>query len=116
MAEAAGIPVVLHAYGCLGVGFAAGLQLVASVPNFTLANQEAYYHALMDDVIEGGPIPLRGGRASVPTGPGLGVTLDPDRLQRYSEYYRREFGNAQTSKNMRTLAYTAMHQRAYLRP
>jgi len=113
MAEAAGIPVVLHAYGCLGVGFAAGLQLIAATPNFTLANQEVRYRMITDDIILGGPLPFTNNRVSVPTGPGLGVTLDADRLRRYNDLYQRE---VRGRREFRPLAYTAMYLRSYLTP
>ena len=37
---------------------------------------------LADDLVVGGP-QVRGGRASVPSGPGLGFEIDEDRLRRY---------------------------------
>ena len=43
-----------------------------------------------DDVIEGGPFSPRDGVLPVPTGPGLGVTLDRDALRRCHERYLRE--------------------------
>ena len=39
MAEAAGMPVVMHSSGELGVAQSAYMHLIASTPNFTLANQ-----------------------------------------------------------------------------
>jgi len=112
MAEAAGIPVVLHAYGCLGIGFAAGLHLIASTPTFTLANQEAYYRTLTDDIIEGGPLPFKGACVSVPTGPGLGVSLDDTRLKQHAEFYRQKAAGA---RETRPVTYTAMYLRSYLK-
>jgi glucarate dehydratase len=43
-----------------------------------------------DDVIEGGPFSPEDGVLAVPTGPGLGVTLDRDALRRCHERYLRE--------------------------
>jgi glucarate dehydratase len=43
-----------------------------------------------DDVIEGGPFSPEHGVLPVPTGPGLGVTLDPAALRRCHERYLRE--------------------------
>ena len=40
-----------------------------------------------DDVIEGGPLSPRGGALPVPTGPGLGVALDPEALRRCHERF-----------------------------
>ena len=43
-----------------------------------------------DDVIEGGPFSPEDGVLAVPTGPGLGVTLDREALRRCHERYLRE--------------------------
>ncbi|NUT11651.1 MAG: mandelate racemase, partial [Nonomuraea sp.] len=60
-------------------------------PNHTNA-ADAHYHQLRDDVIEGGKLPYAGGAIAVPEGPGLGVTLDRDRVARYAELYRETGG------------------------
>ena len=39
-------------------------------------------------MIEGGPLRYEGGAIRVPDGPGLGVTLDREKLARYHELYR----------------------------
>ncbi len=36
----------------------------------------------------GGKLEYRDGAIAVPSGPGLGVELDPDRVARYHELYR----------------------------
>jgi L-alanine-DL-glutamate epimerase-like enolase superfamily enzyme len=89
LAEVAGLPVVTHTFGELGVATAAVLQLHAAYPNFLLDNQ-TYYWNLKDDVIEGGLMPFDGRYLHVPEGPGIGVTLDNDRVRYYAEYYERE--------------------------
>jgi glucarate dehydratase len=43
----------------------------------------------VDEVIVGGPLRYSGGAIAVPTGPGLGVRLDRDKLGRYHEEFRR---------------------------
>ena len=89
MAEAAGLPVVTHTFGELGVATAAVLQLHAAHPNFILDNQ-TYYWNLEDDVIAGGLLPFDGPFLQVPQGPGIGVDLDRDRVAHYAAYYVRE--------------------------
>jgi L-alanine-DL-glutamate epimerase-like enolase superfamily enzyme len=89
IAEVAGLPAVTHTFGELGVGTALMLQLHAAHRNFVLDNQ-TYYPNLEDDVIAGGPLPFDGPFLDVPTGPGLGVELDPARVAHYAAYYRRE--------------------------
>ena len=89
IAEVAGLPVVTHTFGELGVATAAILQLVASHPNFILDNQ-TYYWNLEDDIIAGGLLPFDGPFLDVPTRPGLGVELDSERVSHYAAYYREE--------------------------
>lgn len=114
IAEAAGIPVVAHSFGELGVAFAANMHLIASCPNFTLANQEDGYRFLTDDIIIGGPLKFRGGRVRVPDGPGLGVTLDPEKVARYAEYYQKEIRERGLDRDLHTDLYGAMYLRPYL--
>ena len=57
------------------------LHVVASTPNFTLANDCTYY-GLEDDIVT----PLHGiqrGHMPVPEGPGLGVGVDEGKVARY---------------------------------
>lgn len=89
MAEAAGLPVVTHTFGELGVATAAVLQLHAAHRNFVLDNQ-TYYWNLEDDVIAGGLLPWQGCELDVPTGPGIGVELDRERVAHFAAFYERE--------------------------
>jgi glucarate dehydratase len=80
--------VAVHSSGELGIQLATMLHLGAVIPNLTFA-ADAHYHHLLDDVIVGGKLPYEGGSIAVPTAPGLGVRLDPDRLAEYHEHFRR---------------------------
>jgi L-alanine-DL-glutamate epimerase-like enolase superfamily enzyme len=89
LCEAAGLPVVKHSLGELGVALAAATHVIAATPTFRYANQ-AYGALLADDVTTGfgGPAAnYRDGGLDVPTGPGLGVELDRDKVGRYAELY-----------------------------
>ena len=72
--------------GCMfetGVAHAAGAQLMAALPDLHLGCEfymPTYY--ARDDILTE-PFPVRGGLVHVPAGPGLGVTVDPDRLAGY---------------------------------
>ncbi len=79
--------VAVHSSGELGVQLATMLHLGAALPNLTFA-ADAHYHHLADDVIAGGKMAYAGGEIAVPTGPGLGVTLDRDKVAEYAELYR----------------------------
>jgi len=90
MCEVAGLPVVKHSLGELGVATYAAVHVLASTPNFLYANQ-SYASFLVDDVIDGaGPLPYVDGCLQVPERPGIGVGLDPERVARYAELYGRE--------------------------
>lgn len=90
------VGVGLHSQGELGISMAAQLHLAASLPVLCHA-ADAHYHHLSDDIIEGGKRPIERGGMQVPSGPGLGVRLDHDRLERYHELAKRLQTAAQTS-------------------
>jgi glucarate dehydratase len=81
IAESVGIPVTLHSGGELGFSQAAYVHLAASIPNMTIAidSERAY---LSDDVVLAQP-PLKDGFFTVPNEPGLGVTPDFAKIERY---------------------------------
>ena len=87
MAEAAGMPVIYHSPVEMGIAHAAALHLIASTPNFIMANQ-CMYDWVADDYITGGKLPFEGPFMRVPEGPGLGVALDPAKMQKYHRHYR----------------------------
>lgn len=83
IARAAGIEVY---GGCMfetGIAHAAGAHLMAAVPDLLLGCEfymSTYY--LQEDILAE-PFPVSGGKVQVPTAPGLGVTVDPDKLAKY---------------------------------
>ena len=79
---AAGVKCVFHCAHDFGLKTAAMLHVVASSPNFPLANDCTYY-GLTDDIITH-PFVIDQGRMAVPHGPGLGVTVDRDKLRKYT--------------------------------
>ena len=85
--ETFGLGVAVHSSGELGVQLATMLHMGAVVPNLGYA-ADAHYHHLADDVIVGGKLPYEDGAIAVPTGPGLGVRLDPEKVLRYHELYK----------------------------
>lgn len=90
LCETAGLPVLKHTLGELGISTYAALHVMASTPNFLYANQ-AYASFLADDIIEGtGPLPYQNGSLAIPQGPGIGVKLDRDKLARYAEHYQKK--------------------------
>jgi glucarate dehydratase len=80
--EAANIPVTLHSGGELAISQAAYVHLAAAIPNMVLAidTERAY---LGGDIAPDAPR-LEGGAFIVSDAPGLGVSPDPDLLDRYA--------------------------------
>src|SRR5919201_4574811 len=89
LCEVAGLPVLKHSLGELGVAVYAAVHVMTSTPNILCANQ-SYASLLADDVVEGGPLAYVNGHVAVPTGPGLGVSVDEERIARYADLYQRE--------------------------
>jgi L-alanine-DL-glutamate epimerase-like enolase superfamily enzyme len=81
LAEAAGVPCVFHCAHDLGLKTAAMLHVVASSPGFTLANDCTYY-GLEDDILTT-PHRIERGYMTVPESPGLGVTVDEQKVAKY---------------------------------
>jgi glucarate dehydratase len=86
--EALGVGFRFHS-GETGIASSAYLHLSAALEHVRGASQ-TLFHWYADDVIDGGPFALEGGVTQVPTGPGLGVTLDRKALQRCHERYLTE--------------------------
>lgn len=78
--------VAMHSGAEFGIELAAMLHTASTIPFMTFAG-DAHYHYLTDDIIQGGLMPYKNGCINVPTGPGLGVSLDEDKMDFYSKYY-----------------------------
>jgi L-alanine-DL-glutamate epimerase-like enolase superfamily enzyme len=89
LCEVAGLPIIKHSFGDLGVTTFAAAHVLATLPNATLANQ-THYNLLEDDVIAGGPPEFAAGALGLPEGAGIGVELDPEKVALYEELYQRE--------------------------
>ncbi|MSQ43127.1 MAG: PhzF family phenazine biosynthesis isomerase [Chloroflexi bacterium] len=88
--EGAGIPVTLHSGGELGFSTAAYLHLAASTPNMFLAI-DGQQHNQTDDIVPDSEVfRYDHGHFTVPTGPGLGMSLDNAKLARIATDTIRE--------------------------
>jgi glucarate dehydratase len=69
---------------------AAMIHLAATIPQLTMGS-DTHYPWLPDDadIIQGPKLPIVAGKMAIPTGSGLGVNLDPDKLARAHEVYRK---------------------------
>ena len=86
--ETFGLGVAVHSSGELGIQLATMLHLGAVIPNLSFT-ADAHYHHLVDDVIVGGKMKYENGAIKVPTGVGLGVELDREKVGKYAELYKR---------------------------
>lgn len=78
----------MHSNSHLGISLMAMTHVAAAVPNLTYAC-DTHYPWQEEEVIAGGRVPFEDGAVRVPTAPGLGVTLDRERLAELHDQYRR---------------------------
>ena len=82
MAEPYFVTVSPHNYNSTAVGLAATLQLAACIPNFLITEYFVNFEARAAEItVE--PLRVDGGYIALPQGPGLGVELKQDVLERY---------------------------------
>lgn len=86
--ETWGLGVSMHSNSHLGISLAAMTHLGAALPQLSYAADTHTPWQLGVDVVER-PLGFVDGAVPVPTGPGLGVTLDRDALARLHENYLR---------------------------
>ena len=83
-----GIGLSMHSNSHLGISLAAMTQLAAATPNLTYAvDTHSPWQSGVDVVTD--PLTITGGSAAVSDTPGLGVTLDADKLAGLHENYRK---------------------------
>ncbi|GAA3776238.1 glucarate dehydratase family protein [Streptomyces phyllanthi] len=85
--EAFGLALSMHSNSHLGISLAAMTHVAAAIPNLDHSCDTHYPWNSADDVIVPGALELRDGEVEVPTGPGLGVELDRDALDRLHRLY-----------------------------
>ena len=107
--------VAVHSSGELGIQLATMLHLGALLPNLRFA-ADAHYHHLTDDVIDGGLMEYKDGEIALPQAPGLGVTLDRDKLAQYSQLYKELGGYAYDQDPGRPGWYPMVPQQRYATP
>jgi len=86
--ETYGVGLSMHSNSHLGISLAAMTHLGAATPNLTYAADTHTPWQLGVDVLET-PLSFVDGAVPVPSGPGLGVSLDRDALARMHEDYLR---------------------------
>jgi L-alanine-DL-glutamate epimerase-like enolase superfamily enzyme len=89
LCEIAGIPLIKHAFGDMGITTVAAMHVLATLPEPTFANQQ-FVQVLEHDLLSE-PLKFRDGQLDLPMGPGLGIALDRDAIAHYSRLYE-EYG------------------------
>jgi glucarate dehydratase len=76
----------MHSNSHLGISLAAMVHLGAALPDFHHA-LDTHYPWQSEEIILGGRLKFEGGSVAVPSGPGLGVELDREALERLHQNY-----------------------------
>jgi len=87
--QSLGLDFWLHSSNELGISMAAVCHVISSTPVITLPSQGLRIH-LADDVIKGANSIFQydNGCIQVPKGPGLGVEVDDDKIEKYTELHK----------------------------
>lgn len=89
IAEAAGIDICIHGLYETGISTTAANQVGATLPNLDDGNQ--YMNHLLEwDIVKSPDLRLHNGRLPVLSGPGLGIELDTDAVDRAAEAHVRQ--------------------------
>jgi muconate cycloisomerase len=80
-----GVPCMLHDDVEMGVSLAAASQFIAArIGDLKFTAELSGYPEWIADYVEKTPLKMEGGYAHVPEGPGLGVELDPEKIEKYT--------------------------------
>ena len=89
VAAVGGLPLNRHAViGESGISTLAAIQVLATIPNLTDGHQ-VMHELFVEDVLVDSAVSIEGGRSRVPDGPGLGVEIDWDRVERFERLFER---------------------------
>jgi L-alanine-DL-glutamate epimerase-like enolase superfamily enzyme len=86
MCEIAGVPLIKHAFGDLGITTVATTHVLGSMAAEQLAHQ--HHLNIVEHDLLATPARFTDGNLRVPTGPGLGIELDEDAVAHYEGVYR----------------------------
>lgn len=84
-----GLGVAMHSGAEFGIELAGMLHTASTIPQMSVAG-DAHYHYLKDDIIKGGLMKYENGCIKVPEGPGLGVELDEEKMEKYERYFEEK--------------------------
>lgn len=94
-----------HSNNHAGITMAAMIHIAATAPHLKFLSDTHYpWLPANADIIQGPKLPIRDGCLQIPAAPGVGVSLDPDKLARAHEVYRncgmKERDDAATMRRM----------------
>jgi L-alanine-DL-glutamate epimerase-like enolase superfamily enzyme len=84
LASAHQLLVAPHLWGS-ALLFAAGLHLAAATPNCTILEYSLGFNPMLHDLCQES-FPVDAGRIAIPDRPGLGVTIQPEFVERYRQF------------------------------
>jgi D-arabinonate dehydratase/D-galactarolactone cycloisomerase len=90
LASAHGVSVAPHTGASGAVSIAASVQFAASLSNLHIFEHMYPENPLRDDLLVEPVLACEKGRIQVPTGPGLGIEIDPSKVQKYMEWNPEE--------------------------
>ncbi len=88
VAETFGFGLAIHSDRELGIGMTASLNLWATTPSLS-HKYDSHYPFQVDDIITE-PLRWKNGSVTLPRGPGLGVTIDREKLEKYHRLYLKK--------------------------
>lgn len=94
VAEACGINCWTHTAGDTSIMNAARLHFLASTPYIIEPSQTGYNLRNLDDITRGSPMIWEDGCLAVPEGPGFGVELDKNKVEKYHKLWVEEASKA----------------------
>ncbi|GAA3675220.1 glucarate dehydratase family protein [Arthrobacter ginkgonis] len=88
IAETFGLGLSMHSNSHLGISLAAMVHLASATPNLDYACDTHWpWKSEDEDIIVPGVLGFKDGAVAVPTGPGLGIELDQDGLEKLHRQY-----------------------------
>ena len=92
------------------------LQMSVSLQRFHQQRRQGFQPFAANAVRVGGKLRYEEGEIAVPTGPGLGVELDRDKLKEYSERFKREGGYQYDRDPQRPEWYAVVPENRFAKP
>jgi L-alanine-DL-glutamate epimerase-like enolase superfamily enzyme len=90
LCETAGLPVVYHAFTTLTIGITASMHAMAASPNCFHMGHQVYPPGMVTEDVVTEMLDAGNGRARLPDKPGLGLELEPDKLEQAAARFQQD--------------------------